>query len=158
MQQPSSPAPGPASGESTTSTAPSAPGVNERLAKFEQAVHRVRSGADSVEQFGAWLTREAEEMSRRRQDILEVLSSIPPGLEDAFREEVEVGLSGIGFYEQGLACMFKFVETRQDAALDDGLAAMRQGNARINEAMRINLANRDEEEEPSAAPVDDEPS
>ena len=47
---------------------------------------------------------------------------------------------------------FAFVENEDPALLEEGLELVRQGNERINEAMRINRENRSKLEESIGGP------
>ena len=119
--------------------------VNERLRVFEKAVDDVRSGQRSVEDFHAFLLETHEVLSAKEREIREI--AIPEEASGDFQEELSIGFEGIALYNEGIAQMLEYAERLDETCLDDGLALVRQGNARINEAMRVNRENRNRLEE-----------
>lgn len=122
-----------------------APRINERLQQFEDAVAKVQSGDWETEQFAAFLDEMAEILAEKERDIRSI--PIPEEAEDDFREELEIGFSGIEMYGLGVNRMFSFLQDLDGGHLEEGLELVRQGNERINEAMRVNRENRRKLEE-----------
>lgn len=130
-------------GEMSVDTADSK--VSERLQVFENAVSKVKSGEWDGGQFGAFLKDMADILAEKERGIRTI--PIPAEVADEFREELSIGFSGMELYNRGLERMYSYVGDPKPAYLDEGLALVRQGNEAINEAMRINRANRGKLEE-----------
>lgn len=132
--------------------------ARDRLAMFEQAVRRLRSGETSAAAFSTWLEEVAAQMAERQRHLHEIYASLPPELEGAFVTEAEVGFRGIGLYLKGIEHLRAYVKNEVDALLDQAVEAMRAGNALILDAMRINRENReaDDEASPRDEPTADE--
>lgn len=121
------------------------PVVNERLQIFEDAAAKVTSGEWQMEEFAAFLQETAAVMAEKEDGIRSI--DIPEEAADDFKEELEIGFEGIELYNQGLEHMFAYTESAEPELLEAGLDLIRQGNERINEAMRINRENRSRLEE-----------
>lgn len=119
--------------------------VNERLLELENAAKKVLSGEWTAEQFGSFLGDIQQKLAEREQAIREI--EIPPEAVEDFREELEVGFTGIQLYNEGVKRMILFVEDSDVAHIEEGMDLVRQGNDHINEAMRINRENRKRLEE-----------
>ncbi len=119
--------------------------INERLQLFEDAVAKVLSSEWGLEQFEAFLREMIEVLAEKERGIREI--EIPPEAMEDFREELDVGFSGIELYNRGIAVMTSYITDTQPHYLEAGLELIRQGNERINEAMRINRENRTSLEE-----------
>lgn len=123
------------------------PKVNQRFSQLKEAGEKAKSGEMSVEDFAAYLENVTAVLAQKAQEIHEI--EIPPEALDDFAEELEVGFAGIELYEKGIAEMKQFVEDQNAEHIDQGIELIRQGNDRINEAMRINRENRRKLEEMS---------
>ena len=119
--------------------------VNERLLELENAAKKAVSGEWTSEQLGAFLGDIQQKLAEREQAIREI--EIPPEAVEDFREELEVGFTGIQLYNEGVKRMILFVEDPDVSHIEEGLDLVRQGNDHINEAMRINRENRKRLEE-----------
>jgi hypothetical protein len=128
-----------------TAQAPEPERVNERLIQLEDAARKTAEGEWSAEELGEFLDGIIRILNEREQQIREI--EIPPEAVEDFREELEVGFSGIQLYTEGVQRMLLFVEDPNPAHLEEGLELARQGNDHINEAMRINRENRRKLEE-----------
>ncbi len=121
------------------------PSGHDRLRQFEEAVDNVRNGAWSLEQFDKFLHDINEVLTAKEREIHDI--AIPEEASAEFKEELEIGFSGIALYNQGIAQMMKYVTTGEEKYLDSGISYVRKGNERILEAMRVNRENRDKLEE-----------
>lgn len=128
-----------------TAQAPEPERVNERLMQLEDAARKAAEGEWSQEELGEFLDGIIRILNEREQQIREI--EIPPEAVEDFREELEVGFSGIQLYTEGVQRMLLFVEDPNPTHLEEGLDLARQGNDHINEAMRINRDNRRKLEE-----------
>jgi hypothetical protein len=119
--------------------------VNERYMQFKDAGDKVIQGTWSVDQYNAFLDNISNVLSQKEQEIRNI--EIPPEAIEDFRQELEIGFSGIDLYNQGIATMKLYVEDRDGTHIEEGLELIREGNELINEAMRINRENRRKLEE-----------
>lgn len=119
--------------------------VNERYLQLKEASDKVLAGTWSVDEYGAFLESISRVLAQKEQEIREM--EIPPEAIEGFREELEVGFSGIEMYNQGVTIMLAYVADGDEAHIHEGLELVREGNDLINEAMRINRDNRRKLEE-----------
>lgn len=119
--------------------------VTQRLIEVEEAAEKAASGEWTPEQFEEFIEEVAQALVKREEDIRQI--EIPPEAVEDFREELEVGFTGIQLWHEGVSRMALFSEELDVAHLEEGLDLCRQGNDHINEAMRINRENRKRLEE-----------
>lgn len=119
--------------------------VDQRLREAEEAAEKAASGEWSNEQFAEFIDGLSQTLQEREEQIRQI--EIPPEAVEDFREELEVGFTGIQLWHEGVARMALFAEDMDVAHLEEGLEICRQGNEHINEAMRINRENRKRLEE-----------
>jgi len=119
--------------------------VNERYMLLKDAGEKVRSGEWSVEEFISFLKNISAILSQKEQEIREI--EIPSEAIAEFEEELNMGFSGIELYNQGISEMMLYAEDLNPEHLENGVEMIREGNERINEAMRINRENRRKLEE-----------
>lgn len=119
--------------------------VNERYIQLKEASDKVLAGTWSAEEYGAFLENIARVLAQKEEEIREM--EIPPEAIEAFREELEVGFSGIEMYNQGVCTMKIYLADGDVAHIHQGLEMVREGNDLINDAMRINRDNRRKLEE-----------
>lgn len=124
---------------------PEAPRVHDRLQQIEAAVTRVTSGEWNPDEFAQFLEETAQVLAEKERAIRDI--TIPDEAAEDFREELEVGYTGIDLYNQGVQRMFDYLSDSDPAHLEAGLDLVRQGNEYVNEAMRINRENRRKLEE-----------
>jgi hypothetical protein len=117
----------------------------ERLTELQQAAAKIVSGEWTPDQFIDFLEGMQQYFSESEQAIRAL--EIPPEAIEDFRDELERGFRGLEFYQDGVACMMQFVDTGDEANLDEGLDLVRTGNDLLNEAMNINRAQRRKFEE-----------
>lgn len=127
---------------------PEMPPIHDRLQQIEAAAARAASGEWNPEELGRFLEETAAILAEKERAIREI--PIPDEAAEDFREELEVGYTGIDLYNQGVQRMFEFVADSDPVHLQEGLDLVRQGNESINEAMRINRENRRKLEEMSS--------
>ena len=121
------------------------PKVNERYNQLRNAGDRVKSGEWTVDEYSDFLAGISNALAQKEMEIREI--EIPEESYEDFREELEIGFSGIELYNQGISEMRLYIEDLDPARIDCGLELIADGNDRINEAMRINRENRREIEE-----------
>jgi hypothetical protein len=121
------------------------PKVNERYLQLKEAGDKVRGGIWTIEEYGTFLDNISRILMQKEQEIREI--EIPPEAIEEFREELEIGFAGIELYNNGIAHMKVFLEDRNPEHIDYGLDLVKDGNEKINEAMRINRENRRKLEE-----------
>ncbi|MEW6281026.1 MAG: hypothetical protein AB1758_20600, partial [Candidatus Eremiobacterota bacterium] len=105
----------PAEGE----PAPEPERVNDRLLQLEDAANKAASGEWTPEELGEFLDGISRVLAEKEQSIREI--EIPPEAVEDFREELEVGFTGIQLYNEGLQRMLMFVEDPNPAHLEEGL-------------------------------------
>ena len=101
-----------------------------------RAAENVRSKKWTIEEFGNWLTAMKTTVDHRRDDYVETVKET-----DYYEyrdDEVELTMTGVLEYYEGLELMTEFVSSQDFARLDDALGRMWEGNVKINEAMRAN--------------------
>lgn len=121
------------------------PKVNERYMQLKEAGEKAKSGEWTVEEYGIFLENISKILTQKEQEIREI--EIPEEAIDEFAAELEVGFAGIDLYNTGIANMKLFLEDQNPDHIDYGLELVREGNEKINEAMRINRENRRKLEE-----------
>jgi len=115
--------------------------ISDRLRKIEGAVQKLQAGEMSVPDFSDFVRSTYESLVQKSLEIQELVDSscyyeISP-------EEVEIGYEGMYNYEAGLQEMYQYAEDQDSIHLVQGMEMMIKGNECINEAMRINRENRD---------------
>ena len=118
--------------------------INSRLQVIEAAVRNVQEGEWELERFLEFLQDLHGVLSAKEQEIRDIV--IPEENRDEFKDELTMGFSGISLYNRGIARMLTYNGDNVEV-LEAGLDLVRQGNERINEAMRINRSNRNKLEE-----------
>jgi hypothetical protein len=130
-----------------TSTAPP-PQVNERYNQLREAGEKAVSGEWTSEEFITFLNGISSILAQKEREIKEILETeIPQEAYSDFEDELNVGFSGIDYYNQGIAEMLCFGQDGDPVHIDAGLNMIKDGNELINEAMRINRENRRKLEE-----------
>lgn len=118
--------------------------ISGRLQVIENAVSNVLGGVWELERFLEFLQELRDVLSAKEQEIRDI--AIPEENRDEFNDELTMGFSGISLYNRGIAQMLTYNGSNSEV-LESGLNLVRQGNERINEAMRINRSNRNKLEE-----------
>ena len=119
--------------------------IDDRVRELEDAANKVVSGEWSADKFGEFLDDIMRKLTEREAAIRSI--EIPPEAIEDFREELETGFQGIQLFYEGVNRMSQYLDGLDVTYLEEGIEIARQGNDHINEAMRINRANRQKFEE-----------
>lgn len=103
-------------------------------------VEAVQSGALAPHDFATWLERLSNLLVEKSRGIIETIEATNYWQEGP--EEVEMGLSGVQSFEEGLAELWQFTQDMDPGHLEQGLVMVWEGNQRIIEAMRLNRESR----------------
>ena len=114
--------------------------VAGRFQQFKDAVERVRSGQWASDDFLEFLQNIYTLLTEKRMSAEQLIQE--SGYEEYAEDEVRQGRDGMDHYEMGMQEMSLFLEDGEMAHLDQGLDLIWQGNERLNDAMRINRAER----------------
>lgn len=121
--------------------------VTERYQQLKEAGEKVLGGTWSVEEYATFLDDISNLLAQKEQEIRDI--EIPADALEDFRQEIEIGFSGLELYTNGISTMRQFLTDGDEAHIQQGLELIRDGNEMINEAMRINRENRRKLEEVS---------
>jgi hypothetical protein len=115
--------------------------VRDRLDKIQAQIDNVQKEEITIQEFADFISVTYQELQQKGQEIQELVDSsdyceISP-------EEVDIGYQGMQQYESGLQEMYVYVEDMDPCHLTQGMELMVDGNAKINNAMRINRENRE---------------
>jgi hypothetical protein len=113
--------------------------IDQHLLEVTQACQRVASGEWELEDFAEYIEQLMDRLAQREEDIKKL--PIPEEIIDEIREELEIGFSGITYWNDGVARLARFPEDPDVEHLEEGLELCRQGNELLNEAARLNRAN-----------------
>lgn len=111
-----------------------------RYNQFKEAVAKVKEGAWSTEEFFEFLQSLYGFLSEKRLGTEQLIAE--SGYEEYGEEEVRQGRDGMNHFEMGMQEMALFLEDGDLQHLDEGLSILWRGNEFINDAMRINRAER----------------
>ncbi len=114
--------------------------VAGRFQQFRDAVDRVKAGQWATEDFFEFLQNIYTLLADKRSGTEQLIQE--SGYEEYADDEVRQGRDGMDHYEMGMQEMSLFVEDGELSHLDLGLDLIWQGNERLNDAMRINRAER----------------
>ncbi len=114
--------------------------VTDRYNSIKEAAEKAKDGRWTTEELGHYLETLFELLESHKLGILGYVKET--AYDDEGGQEVEIGVSGMSKYEEGLRIMFGFVETGEEKYLESGLRLIWEGNELINEAMRENRAAR----------------
>ena len=117
-----------------------APVVNDRYLRIKEACDQVLYGERSPEEFATYIDEIIIALETKDQEMREI--EIPDESYDDFREELEVGFSGVELFLEGLRTLRLYTEQPEESHLQAGLELILEGNTLINDAMRINRENR----------------
>lgn len=113
--------------------------IDQHLNEVTEACQRVASGDWDLDQFGDYIDQLADRLAEREEFIKNM--PIPPEIIDEIREELELGFSGITYWNDGVARLAQFADDPDVEHLEEGLELCRQGNDLINEAAQLNRSN-----------------
>lgn len=113
--------------------------IDQHLIEVTQACQNVASGDWDLDQFADYIDQLAARLTEREEFIKNM--PIPPEAIDEIQEELELGFSGITYWNDGVARLAQFADDPDIEHLEEGLELCRQGNELINEAASLNRVN-----------------
>jgi hypothetical protein len=113
--------------------------IDQHLLEVTEACQRVASGDWELDQFADYIDQLVDRLAEREEFIKNM--PIPAEIIDEIREELEVGFSGITYWNDGVARLALFPDDPDVEHLEEGLELCRQGNDLLNEAAQLNRAN-----------------
>lgn len=113
--------------------------VDQHLIEVTQACQSVASGEWDLDQFADYVEQLSGRLAEREEFIKNM--PIPPEAIDEIQEELELGFSGITYWNDGVARLAMFADDPDIEHLEEGLELCRQGNDLINEAAQLNRVN-----------------
>jgi hypothetical protein len=113
--------------------------IDQHLSEVTEACQHVAAGEWDLDQFADYIEQLAERLAEREEFIKSM--PIPPEIIDEIREELELGFSGITYWNDGVARLAQFPDDPDVEHLEEGLELCRQGNDLLNEAAQLNRAN-----------------
>lgn len=116
-----------------------------RFGQIKDAVERVKAEEWEAAEFYEFLNNIYAVLSEKRVSTEQLITE--SDYAEFAGDEVTQGLEGMDQYEAGLQEMSLYVEDGELAHLDTGLELIWQGNEAINDAMRMNRAERRKLEE-----------
>lgn len=114
--------------------------VDDRLRQVEVLVAEVRTGQRPPEDFASRLRDLLGAIEEQEQKIRRI--EVPAEALEGLKEELGAGFRGIARFRDGLQRLLAW--GGEASVLDEGLGMVREGNAMLNEAVRLNRANRAE--------------
>lgn len=124
-------------------------GVGHQTGRYEQikdACDRVRTNNWSLDEFGQFIQNLFQFLESQKDAIVGYVKET--GYFEYGSQEVEMGMTGVQRYEEGLELIYSYIEDGvPESVLDQGLAIIWEGNEMINEAMRENRQARRKLEE-----------
>lgn len=119
--------------------------ITERYDQFRSAGMKAKSGEWSRHELQEWLGQMSKRLAARAQFLIDTIRQT--GYYDYRSDEVDMGMTGVLDYEEGMELMRQFVEDGNPLHIDDALEKIWEGNEKINEAMRMNREFRRQLEE-----------
>lgn len=113
--------------------------VDQHLKEVIEACQAVAAGDWDMERFKEYIEQLSEKLSEREEFIKSL--PIPEDIIDEIREELELGFSGITYWNDGLARLIEFTSDPCVEHLEEGLDLCQQGNDLLNEAVALNRTN-----------------
>ncbi len=115
------------------------PAIDQHLKEVEDACQRVASEEWDLDQFHDYIIQLSERLNEREDFIKKM--PIPEEILEEIREELELGFSGITYWNDGVARLALFPDDPDVEHLEEGLELCRQGNDLLNEAAQLNRSN-----------------
>lgn len=119
------------------------PDEDERILRLAEICESLITGDIDVPKFHEHINEFTLDQERREQEIMMVFANVPVGMEEDFREEIDIGFQGVEACRQALSQLAEF-----DPALTPPMHMLKalmlfyQGTWAVKEAMRINRRNR----------------
>lgn len=117
----------------------SPPLIDQHLHEVTEACQKVAAGDWDLDEFADYIDQLAERLNEREEFIKKM--PIPDDIIDEIQEELELGFSGITYWNDGVARLALFPDDPIIEHLEEGLELCRQGNDLLNEAAQLNRAN-----------------
>lgn len=114
--------------------------VSGKVKQFSDAIEKVRSEEWGPEEFYEFLHGVYTDLQEKRAAVESFITENE--YEEFASEEVGQGIEGMNQFEMGMEEMSLYVEDGDITHLDIGLEKIARGNEMINDAMRINRAER----------------
>ncbi|GMU51397.1 MAG: hypothetical protein AMXMBFR33_05430 [Candidatus Xenobia bacterium] len=114
--------------------------ITGRYEQIRDAAEKARSGQWSASEFGEFIKNLFEFLEKHKEGIVSYVRET--GYYDYGNEEVNLGMTGVEKFEEGLEALYHFSESGDAHLIDQGLSVIWEGNEMINEAMRENRAAR----------------
>ncbi len=113
--------------------------IDQHLFEVTEACQKVASGDWDLDQFAEYIEQLSEKLAEREEFIKKL--PIPEEIIDEIRDELELGFSGITYWNDGVSRLAQFPDDPAIEHLEEGLDLCRQGNDLLNEAAQLNRAN-----------------
>lgn len=113
--------------------------IDQHLKEVIEACQAVASGDWEIDQFAEYIEQLSVRLAER-EDYIKKLP-IPEEIIDEIREELELGFSGITYWNDGMARLTQFLDDPSVEHLEEGLDLCQQGNDLLNEAAQLNRTN-----------------
>jgi hypothetical protein len=115
------------------------PYQSRKLDKLVDAVKSIRSFQLSTGEFREILTS----LKNSLEDTLDEVNSFdfPEDVAREMEQEIKMGSDGIKMFLEGINELFRYQENLDLTCLDRGLILAREGNNRLNEALKFNWEN-----------------
>ena len=115
-------------------------GIGSRYRQIRGKVEELQRGKLGAAEFAKWLEDLSIVLAQRARAIVQNIEAGQYWKENP--DEVEIGLSGVRSFEQGLEELWRYAQDYDPAHLELGLQMVWEGNQRIVEAMHINRDSR----------------
>ena len=110
--------------------------VDHRLRQVEALVDQLRSGAVGPPEFAGTVRGLLQALAAQEAQIRDV--ALPAEALEGLREELTAGFRGIERFREGLELLLASGAVPCEDELQEGLAAVREGNALLNRAVELN--------------------
>jgi hypothetical protein len=107
--------------------------------KMAMAVFQLKNYQMSSQEFRDFLTS----LQNRLQETLDMVNSfdLPDDIANEMKNELTLGTDGIKLFLEGIAEMLTYKEDCNYTCVDRGLILAREGNQRLNDALKVNFEN-----------------
>ena len=118
-----------------------------RLNKYLDAIEKYRSGNLNTGDFLSFLQKDYDKIKPILNEIENISNELGPKSKMLFQQEVDIGTEGLKMFYQGVEMLIELallpeVPPDEDELFDEIIALLRSGNAKVNEARRINTGRR----------------
>lgn len=113
-----------------------------RLRQLQELADSVRSGSMSRPDFAEAVADLAREMALHEQRLREV--EVPEETVDSLQAELSAAFTGLSLLRQGVERMRRYAEEPLETHLAEGLESVRQGEAELVRAVKMNRRTRED--------------